>query len=82
MVVQPFHVSIESSTRKDPVEVGVSSKLGYLEIKVFQRERGKIKQVCTIKQYTTTVDGDNPKCLWTDIRDEEGVLIHTKYSEY
>ena len=51
-MVQPFHVTVDSETRKDYVGVGVRNKLGKMTTDIHQRDKGAITTPYTIKQFT------------------------------
>lgn len=61
-MIYPFYVEVESTSRKNPVGVGMKNKNGFVTIKVRQREFGNITTPYLIQQHTVEIDGEEFLC--------------------
>ena len=81
MATRPFYLSADIEGRKTPLEGGTRFKEGQSTITLTQRNKGSIETAFVIKTHSR-YNEDGVLTLYTDILNEDGVLIARKETLY
>lgn len=81
MAVNPFYITVDSSSRQTLTTCGCRGKEGTITTKIYQRSDGGIRNPFTIKQ-NSYYEEDGSLTLRTTIYDISGKIVATHTTSY